>query len=256
MSLFMRQRLGANSLPDTLNMLRLGPELAVMAKQFSAAGSRVGYTRHLVSYYGGGLDYSFFIYDSASESSKTTLDSVHHSALHVVTGAFRTLQTSCWRLSDSMRLPHAEFVTQSPADLQRMRLTGRCPKRLQTATPAGAGRLGMSAASLGLSFLPMNCSEATKEFCTKADRSASSIFFPLALVSSLSCWYTANASPVRRSGITSSNYFIPLSLHTSSAFSHHSPNGVETLPSNSGISGRAMSALSAILSQCLLRMPK
>ena len=36
------------------------------------------------------LDYASFVYDSASESSKRTLDVVHHSALRVVTGAFRT----------------------------------------------------------------------------------------------------------------------------------------------------------------------
>ena len=36
------------------------------------------------------LDYASFVYDSASESSKRTLDVVHHAALRVVTGAFRT----------------------------------------------------------------------------------------------------------------------------------------------------------------------
>ena len=36
------------------------------------------------------LDYACFVYDSASESSKRTLDSVHHAALRIATGAFRT----------------------------------------------------------------------------------------------------------------------------------------------------------------------
>ena len=40
------------------------------------------------------LDYASFIHDKASESSKRTLDSVHHSSLRVVTGAFRTFPTS------------------------------------------------------------------------------------------------------------------------------------------------------------------
>ena len=36
------------------------------------------------------LDYACFVYDGASESSKSSLDSVHHAALRVATGAFRT----------------------------------------------------------------------------------------------------------------------------------------------------------------------
>ena len=40
------------------------------------------------------LDYACFIYDSAPESSKRTLDTIHHSSLRVVTGAFRTSPTS------------------------------------------------------------------------------------------------------------------------------------------------------------------
>ena len=40
------------------------------------------------------LDYACFVYDSASEASKRTLDTVHHHSLRVVTGAFRTSPTS------------------------------------------------------------------------------------------------------------------------------------------------------------------
>ena len=36
------------------------------------------------------LDYACFVYDGASDSSKRTLDSIHHASLRVVTGAFRT----------------------------------------------------------------------------------------------------------------------------------------------------------------------
>ena len=36
------------------------------------------------------LDYACFVYDSASESSKRKLDTIHHASLRVVTGAFRT----------------------------------------------------------------------------------------------------------------------------------------------------------------------
>ena len=36
------------------------------------------------------LDYGCFIYDSASTSAKRTLDTIHHTALRIVTGAFRT----------------------------------------------------------------------------------------------------------------------------------------------------------------------
>ena len=36
------------------------------------------------------LDYACFIYDSAVESSKRSLDTIHHTALRVATGAFRT----------------------------------------------------------------------------------------------------------------------------------------------------------------------
>ena len=36
------------------------------------------------------LDYASFVYDSATDSCKRTLDTVHHSSLLVVTGAFRT----------------------------------------------------------------------------------------------------------------------------------------------------------------------
>ena len=36
------------------------------------------------------LDYACFVYDSACESSKKALDTVHHASLRVVTGAFRT----------------------------------------------------------------------------------------------------------------------------------------------------------------------
>ena len=36
------------------------------------------------------LDYACFVYDGASESSKRSLDTVHHASLRVVTGAFRT----------------------------------------------------------------------------------------------------------------------------------------------------------------------
>ena len=36
------------------------------------------------------LDYASFVYDSAGKASKTTLDTVHHAALRVATGAFRT----------------------------------------------------------------------------------------------------------------------------------------------------------------------
>ena len=36
------------------------------------------------------LDYASFVYDSASESSKKVLDTVHHAALRIATGAFRT----------------------------------------------------------------------------------------------------------------------------------------------------------------------
>ena len=42
------------------------------------------------------LDYACFIYDSASESCKRALDTVHHSSLRVVTGAFRT--SPAWSL--------------------------------------------------------------------------------------------------------------------------------------------------------------
>ena len=40
------------------------------------------------------LDYASFVYDSASETSKKKLDTVHHTALRIVTGAFRTSPTS------------------------------------------------------------------------------------------------------------------------------------------------------------------
>ena len=40
------------------------------------------------------LDYACFVYDSASEASKRTLDTVHHHSLRVVTGAFRTSPTT------------------------------------------------------------------------------------------------------------------------------------------------------------------
>ena len=40
------------------------------------------------------LDFASFVYDTASESAKRTLDTVHHSALRVVTGAFRTSPSS------------------------------------------------------------------------------------------------------------------------------------------------------------------
>ena len=40
------------------------------------------------------LDYACFIYDSASESSKKLLDTVHHASLRIATGAFRTSPTS------------------------------------------------------------------------------------------------------------------------------------------------------------------
>ena len=40
------------------------------------------------------LDYACFIYDSASESSKRALDTIHHASLRIATGAFRTSPTS------------------------------------------------------------------------------------------------------------------------------------------------------------------
>ena len=40
------------------------------------------------------LDYACFVYDGASESSKSSLDSVHHASLRVATGAFRTSPNS------------------------------------------------------------------------------------------------------------------------------------------------------------------
>ena len=40
------------------------------------------------------LDYASFIYDSASESRKKMLDTIHHASLRVATGAFRTSPTS------------------------------------------------------------------------------------------------------------------------------------------------------------------
>ena len=40
------------------------------------------------------LDYACFIYDSAVESSKRSLDTIHHTALRVATGAFRTSPTA------------------------------------------------------------------------------------------------------------------------------------------------------------------
>ena len=40
------------------------------------------------------LDYACFVYDSAPESSKRTLDTVHHSSLRIATGAFRTSPSS------------------------------------------------------------------------------------------------------------------------------------------------------------------
>ena len=38
--------------------------------------------------------YASFVYDSATDSCKRTLDTVHHSSLRVATGAFRTSPTS------------------------------------------------------------------------------------------------------------------------------------------------------------------
>ncbi|XP_043237640.1 uncharacterized protein LOC122389551 [Amphibalanus amphitrite] len=40
------------------------------------------------------LDYASFVYDSASQSSKKVLDAVHHAAIRVATGAFRTSPSS------------------------------------------------------------------------------------------------------------------------------------------------------------------
>ena len=40
------------------------------------------------------LDYACFIYDSASETSKRALDTIHHTSLRIATGAFRTSPTS------------------------------------------------------------------------------------------------------------------------------------------------------------------
>ena len=40
------------------------------------------------------LDYASFVYDGASESSKRSLDTVHHASLRVATGAFRTSPAS------------------------------------------------------------------------------------------------------------------------------------------------------------------
>ena len=40
------------------------------------------------------LDYACFVYDCASEASKRTLDTVHHTSLRIATGAFRTSPTS------------------------------------------------------------------------------------------------------------------------------------------------------------------
>ena len=40
------------------------------------------------------LDYACFVYDGAGESSKRSLDTVHHASLRVVTGAFRTSPAS------------------------------------------------------------------------------------------------------------------------------------------------------------------
>ena len=40
------------------------------------------------------LDYACFIYDSACESTKKSLDTIHHTSLRVATGAFRTSPTS------------------------------------------------------------------------------------------------------------------------------------------------------------------
>ena len=41
------------------------------------------------------LNYACFVYDGASESSKRSLDTVHHNALRVATGAFRTSPKIC-----------------------------------------------------------------------------------------------------------------------------------------------------------------
>lgn len=40
------------------------------------------------------LDYACFVYDSASEATKRSLDAVHHAALRIATGAFRTTPKS------------------------------------------------------------------------------------------------------------------------------------------------------------------
>ena len=40
------------------------------------------------------LDYACFIYDSVCESTKKSLDTIHHTSLRVATGAFRTSPTS------------------------------------------------------------------------------------------------------------------------------------------------------------------
>ena len=50
------------------------------------------------------LDYACFVYDSASESSKRSLDTVHHAALRVATGAFRT-SPSISLLAEAHELP-------------------------------------------------------------------------------------------------------------------------------------------------------
>ena len=50
------------------------------------------------------LDYASFVYDSASESSKRSLDTVHHASVRVATGAFRTSPTSSL-LAEANELP-------------------------------------------------------------------------------------------------------------------------------------------------------
>ena len=52
------------------------------------------------------LDYACFVYDSASESSKKVLDAVHHAALRIVTGAFRT-SPKCSLLAEANEPPLA-----------------------------------------------------------------------------------------------------------------------------------------------------
>ncbi|KRZ81736.1 hypothetical protein T08_15420 [Trichinella sp. T8] len=54
-----------------------------------------------------------------------------------------------------------------------------------------------------------------------------------------SCRYTANAPPVRRSGITLATSLMSRSLHTSSTFSSHSTTDCWGDPSNSGINRKS-----------------